>query len=83
MSPSWYNDIDLWFNKYGFDEDVMIFKPTTFMNLSGTAVVQVVHYFKIDIDDIYMINLSEIFDIAPIKVTMFLFSSIVDKSIKH
>ena len=20
MSPSWYNDIDLWFNKYGFDE---------------------------------------------------------------
>ena len=24
MSPSWYNDIDLWFNKYGFDEQVMI-----------------------------------------------------------
>lgn len=24
MSPSWYNDIDLWFNKYGFDEPVMI-----------------------------------------------------------
>ncbi len=24
MGPSWYNDIDLWFNKYGFDEQVMI-----------------------------------------------------------
>lgn len=24
MSPSWYNDIDLWFNKYGFDEPVTI-----------------------------------------------------------
>ena len=24
MSPSWYNDIDLWFKKYQFDEQVMI-----------------------------------------------------------
>lgn len=24
MSPSWYHDIDFWFNKYGFDEQVMI-----------------------------------------------------------
>lgn len=24
MSPSWYTDIDLWFNKFGFDEQVMI-----------------------------------------------------------
>ena len=24
MSPSWYNDIDLWFKKYSFDEDVML-----------------------------------------------------------
>lgn len=24
MSPTWYTDIDLWFNKYGFDEQVMI-----------------------------------------------------------
>lgn len=24
MSPSWYNDIDLWFNKYGFDGQVML-----------------------------------------------------------
>ena len=24
MSPSWYGDIDLWFKKYGFEEDVML-----------------------------------------------------------
>lgn len=24
MSPNWYTDIDLWFNKFGFDEQVMI-----------------------------------------------------------
>ncbi len=24
MSPSWYNDIDIWFRKFGFDEQVMI-----------------------------------------------------------
>lgn len=24
MSPSWYGDIELWFKKYGFDEQVMI-----------------------------------------------------------
>lgn len=24
MSPSWYPDIDLWFEKYGFDEQVML-----------------------------------------------------------
>lgn len=24
MSPSWYSDIDLWFKKYGFDEQVML-----------------------------------------------------------
>ena len=24
MGPSWYNDIDLWFKKFGFDEQVMI-----------------------------------------------------------
>ena len=24
MSPSWYSDIELWFKKYGFDEEVMV-----------------------------------------------------------
>ena len=39
-----------------FDEDVLLFKPTTFMNLSGTAVQQVVHYFKVDLDDLIVIS---------------------------
>ena len=38
-----------------FDQDVILFKPTTFMNLSGTAVQEVVHYFKIDLEDIVVI----------------------------
>ena len=38
-----------------FDQDVILFKPTTFMNLSGTAVQEVVHYFKIALDDIVVI----------------------------
>ena len=38
-----------------YDEDVLLFKPTTYMNLSGTAVQQVVHFFKISIDDIVVI----------------------------
>ena len=38
-----------------FNEDVILFKPTTFMNLSGTAVQEVVHYFKIDPEDIVVI----------------------------
>lgn len=38
-----------------FEEDVMLFKPTTYMNLSGTAVREVVNYFKIDLNDIIVI----------------------------
>ena len=38
-----------------FDTDVILFKPTTFMNLSGTAVQEVVHYFKIALEDIVVI----------------------------
>jgi PTH1 family peptidyl-tRNA hydrolase len=38
-----------------YDEDVILFKPTTFMNLSGTAVQEVVHYFKIALEDIVVI----------------------------
>ena len=38
-----------------FDKDVMLFKPTTYMNLSGTAVRQVVDYFKIELSDIIVI----------------------------
>ena len=38
-----------------FDEDIMLFKPTTFMNLSGTAVREVVSYFKIPLEDVIII----------------------------
>ena len=38
-----------------YDQDVILFKPTTFMNLSGTAVQEVVHYFKIALEDIVVI----------------------------
>ena len=38
-----------------FDQDVILFKPTTFMNLSGQAVQEVVHYFKIAIEDIVVV----------------------------
>ena len=38
-----------------FNEDVLLFKPQTYMNLSGDAVVLIVNYFKIDIADILVI----------------------------
>lgn len=38
-----------------FEQDILLFKPTTFMNLSGTAVVQVAHYFKVDPEDIIVV----------------------------
>ncbi len=38
-----------------FDEDIMLFKPTTFMNLSGTAVREVISYFKIPLEDVVII----------------------------
>ena len=40
--------------KNGF-EDIMLIKPTTFMNLSGEAVIAVVNYYKIDIEDIIIV----------------------------
>ena len=38
-----------------YEQDVILFKPTTFMNLSGTAVQEIVHYFKIELEDIVVI----------------------------
>ena len=35
MSPAWYSDIDLWFKKYGFDEQVMIALFNTCFNNSA------------------------------------------------
>jgi PTH1 family peptidyl-tRNA hydrolase len=38
-----------------FDQDVLLFKPTTYMNLSGTAVTQVAHFFKVPTEDIVVV----------------------------
>ena len=37
------------------NEDVILLKPQTFMNLSGNCVQQVVHFFKIDIEDVIIV----------------------------
>ena len=59
------DDIGINFNKNDFDgvyakfkldeEDIIVFKPLTFMNLSGTAVQKLVHFFKIDLKDIVVV----------------------------
>ena len=42
--------------KFKFDdEDIVLFKPLTFMNLSGTAVQEIVHFFKIPVENIVVI----------------------------
>ena len=38
-----------------FDTDVILFKPTTYMNLSGTAVKEITDYFKIPLDDVIVV----------------------------
>jgi len=38
-----------------YEQDVILFKPTTYMNLSGTAVQEIVHYFKIALEDIIVV----------------------------
>ena len=37
------------------DEDIIFFKPLTYMNLSGTAVIQIKQFFKIDLEDIVVV----------------------------
>ncbi len=37
------------------DEDIILFKPMTYMNLSGTAVIEIVHFYKINTEDIVVI----------------------------
>ena len=38
-----------------FNQDILLLKPQTFMNLSGESVREIVNYFKIDINDILVI----------------------------
>lgn len=42
--------------KFKFNgEDIIIAKPTTFMNLSGEAVIALMNYYKIDIKDVLIV----------------------------
>lgn len=38
-----------------YGEDIYVLKPTTFMNLSGESVREIVNYFKIELEDIIVI----------------------------
>ena len=44
------------YTSFKFDgETIILFKPQTFMNLSGTAVREIVNFYKIDLHDIVVI----------------------------
>jgi len=59
-----YTDENKWKNKFNalytekniFNNKVLFIKPTTYMNLSGDAVVKFVNYFDISLDDILIIH---------------------------
>ncbi len=38
-----------------FDEDIIILKPMTYMNLSGDSVIELMNFYKISIEDILVI----------------------------
>lgn len=38
------------------DEKVVIIKPTTYMNLSGDAVIKYVNFYKLDVNDVVVIQ---------------------------
>ena len=43
-------------SKFKFNgEDIILVKPLTFMNLSGEAVIAVMHFYKIDVKDVLII----------------------------
>lgn len=44
------------YGKFKLDgEDIILFEPYTYMNLSGTAVVQIMNFFKVDVEDIVVV----------------------------
>lgn len=38
-----------------FDEDVLLMKPLTYVNLSGNALIQAKNFYKVDVEDIYIL----------------------------
>ena len=75
---SWMNYHNYKFDKSKFNgeysiikynnEDVIILKPLSFMNLSGTVVLSFVNYFKIDIDDILVIYDDKDIELGSVKL---------------
>lgn len=75
---SWMNYHNYKFDKTKFNgeysiikynnEDVIILKPLSFMNLSGTVVLSFVNYFKIDIDDILVIYDDKDIELGSVKL---------------
>ena len=55
-----FNAIDILNKKFSGElykkENLLLLKPTTFMNLSGKSVQSVVHFYKINVDDILVIH---------------------------
>lgn len=49
-------------------EDIILIKPTTFMNLSGEAVRAVADYYKIDVEDIIIIYDDIALDVGRIRL---------------
>lgn len=49
------------------DDDIILAKPTTFMNLSGEAVRALIDYYKIDVKDILIIYDDIALDIGKIR----------------
>lgn len=44
------------YGKFKLDgEDIILFEPLTYMNLSGTALIQIIHFFKVDVEDIVVV----------------------------
>ncbi len=53
----WKNKMESYFYSTNIEgEDVIFLKPLTYMNLSGMAVSKVVKFYKIDLDDILVIQ---------------------------
>jgi len=50
--------------------DVMLLKPTTFMNLSGQAVSEAMRYYKIEIEDLLVVYDEMAFDPGEIRLRL-------------
>ncbi len=53
------------------DEKVIIAKPLTYMNLSGEAVLKIVNYYKVDIDDMIVVVDDLALDVGRIRLREF------------